>query len=229
MKQDAQLSSKNSASSAEHQADKQTTLLQSDPEQEEKSAYQSPEQNTDSWLLMTEDWQSQTYTKIDIAKLLKQTQRRTLWAKICLVINIALTFLLLLVFVYGVSLGNFSTVVNIYIGIGSIIALIFSYFEVKIRRKAWQTHCDSPDKAVENAKVGIESSIKYCRLTQLSLAPFVILLNWFIYAITIESDNVSWLPWLIGNGYLLLVYIVTEVVKRKRQVQYQQLLQASEE
>lgn len=178
------------------------------------------------WSTMSEDWQSQPFTKIDIQRLLSQTQRRTLWAKLCLGLNFLASFFIFFSFIYGLTLGDYSQLVNIYLGFGSILSFVFMYYELKIRLKVWQSCCDSPDKAIQNAMTGIESSIKYCRLTKLSIVPFFILFNWFCYAVTSEQDKSIWLPLLIVNGFLLTVYITTDIMQRKRQAQYQQLKSA---
>ena len=183
----------------------------------------------DDWLTMSEDWQSQPFTKIDIQRLSKQTQRRTLWAKVCLTLNTVVTLAIIMLFIYGLRQGDFSQTVNIYLGIGSMLSLIFTGYEFKIRLKAWQACCDSPDKAVQHAMTGIESSINYCRLTKLSMVALLMLLNWFFYAVSSQSEKNIWSVLIFVNGFILIVCIFTNIIQRKRKAEYQRLKIISKE
>jgi hypothetical protein len=215
-------------------SEKQSAELElTSPQTNETDTLETCEQtlglSDNDWLAMSEDWQSQPFTKMDIQRLTKQTQRRTLWAKVCLTLNTIGTLIIILLFFYGLRQGNFSQTVNIYLGIGSLLALIFNGYELKIRLKAWQTCCESPDKAIQHAMTGIESSIKYCRLTKLSMVSLFILLNWFFYAVSSQSEKSIWPLLIVTNGFVVIVCILSDIIQRKRKAEYQRLENMSKE
>lgn len=187
-----------------------------------------PEQPIDmleaDWQAMSDDWQSQPYEKVDIAALLKQTKKRTLWAKSCLGLNILATVGLFISFIYGVTKGELSQPMNTYLGLGGVLSAIFVYYEIKIRLNTWQQCCDSPDKAIDNAIAGCKSSLRYIILTKLSFIPFLILANWFVFAMTQVSEKSFWPPLLFINGFMLTMYVITDWFHRKRKKELQQLL-----
>jgi len=176
------------------------------------------------WLAMSDDWQSQPFDKVDISALLKRTKKRTLWAKSCLGLNIIATLGLLISFIYGLTKGEFSQPMNTYLGLGGLLSAIFVYYEVKIRLTTWQQCCDSPDKAVGNAIAGCQSSLKYILLTKLSFIPFLVLANWFVFAMTQANEKSFWPPLLFINGFMLTMYVITDWFHRKRKKELQQLL-----
>ncbi|MDP7593279.1 MAG: hypothetical protein QF552_11430 [Litorilituus sp.] len=178
----------------------------------------------EQWLELTEDWQSQPYEKTDIKALLKQTRRRTYWAKALLALNVLATLGMLLGFFYGLSQGRFGTSMNTFLGICGVLSTAFVIYEIKIRFTTWQNCCDSPDKAIDSAIAGCESSLKYIVLTKLAFLPFWLLANWFFYSISIEESRAMWPSLIFINVYLVICYLVTERFHRKRKKEYKQLL-----
>lgn len=178
----------------------------------------------EQWLALTEDWQTQPYEKTDIQALLKQTKKRTYWAKALLALNVVTTIGLLLGFFYGLSQGEFGTSMNSFLGIFGVLSVVFVIFEVNIRLNTWRSCCDSPDKAIDNAIAGCESSLKYIALTKLTFLPFLLLGNWFFYAQAIEEQKSMWADLIFINVYLVICYLITEKFHRKRKKERKQLL-----
>lgn len=177
----------------------------------------------EQWNSLSQDWQSQPVAKTDIQALLKQTKRRTVWAKTCFGLNIIATVGLFIAFIYGLFEGEFGKPWNIYLGGGGFMSLIFVYYEMKIRAKTWSQISDSPDKAIENAIAGCESSMKYMALTKWSCLPFGILANWFVYSIG-QADNKPVLgAFIFINVFLAIMYIISEFIHRKRRLEFKEL------
>ncbi|MDG1752536.1 MAG: hypothetical protein P8I03_12885 [Thalassotalea sp.] len=177
----------------------------------------------EQWNSLTQDWQSQPVEKTDIQALLKQTKRRTAWAKTCLGLNIIATVGLFISFIYGIFKGEFGTPWNIYLGGGGFMSLIFVYYEVKIRAKTWSQISDSPDKAIENALAGCESSMKYMALTKWSCLPFGVLANWFVYSIGQQGDKPVLGAFIFINVFIAVMYLITELIHRKRKREFKKL------
>ena len=178
----------------------------------------------DAWAELSQDWQAQPTPKTDINALVKRTRRRTRGAKLCFALNIIATLGLLLVFLYGVFDGQLGGPVNTYLGLGGLISLIFVYFETKLRLATWSQLCDSPEKAIDNAIAGSESSMKYLWITKISFLPFLPLVNWFVYTVGQSSEKPLLTALLIANGFMLAMYLVVEYLHRKRKKEYLQLL-----
>jgi len=214
-----------------------TTLMmrkkepRAEPEEEsnlEREKELSSESNSvldDTWAELTQDWQAQPTPTTDIIALMKRTRRRTYGAKFCFLLNIVTTLGLIIAFFYGLLYGIWGEAANIYLGLGSLLSIIFVYFETKIRVATWSQLCDSPEKAIENAIASSESSMKYMWITKISLLPFLPLVNWFIYSESQTSEKAVLPVYLVVNGFILAVYLVVSYLHRKRQREYQQLLQ----
>ncbi|MEW6990119.1 hypothetical protein AADZ91_05450 [Colwelliaceae bacterium 6441] len=177
----------------------------------------------EQWEKLTQDWQSQKVEKTDIQVLLKQTRKRTLWAKTCFALNIIATVSLLIAFIFGVFNGEFGQPWNTYLGFGGLMSLIFVYYEMKIRAKIWTQISDSPDKAIENAIAGCESSMKYMKLSKWSCLPFGVLANWFVFSLGQQEDKSLLTPLIFINVFIGVVYLVSEIIHRKRQKEYKDL------
>jgi len=177
-----------------------------------------------TWAELTQDWQAQPVPKTDIEQLLKRTRRRTNGAKFCFALNALVTLGLLIAFIYGVFAGQLGEPMNTYIGLGSLISIVLVFYEMKIRLAVWRSLCDSPSKAVDHAISACKSSMQYMVLTKVSTVPFFFLMNWFIYTIGKTSDKPLLMAYLFANGFLVVVYIATDYLHRKRRKEYQQLL-----
>lgn len=179
--------------------------------------------NDEQWQSLTQDWQSQPVEKTDIQALLKQTKRRTAWAKTCFGLNVIATIGLFIAFVYGLFEDEFGTPWNTYLGGGAFMSMIFVYYEIKIRAKTWGQISDSPDKAIENALAGCESSMKYMALTKWSCLPFGILANWFVYSVGQADDKPVLGAFIFINVFIAVMYLITELIHRKRKREFKEL------
>ncbi len=194
------------------------------PINEEKNKdFAEPKMLDEQWLSLTKDWQEQPFKKTDLNALIKQTRRRTLWAKGCFVLNILATLGLTMAFFYGLFTDVFEGPVLIYFGIGSLLSIIFVYFEIKIRMFTWHQLCDSPDKAINNALVACQSSINYMVLLKVSFIPFSLLVNWFVYTLGETRDIEVFVDFIVINSLMVITYLIVEYLHRKRKQQYQRL------
>ncbi len=177
----------------------------------------------EEWLLLSQDWQTQPYEKADIEALLKQTKKRTVLAKTLLALDVIATVGLFIALFVGLYQGDWGSATIAYLSFGSIGSLVFVCYEIKIRLRIWQHCCDSPDKAVENAISGIESSIRYIKLIKLSCWLLLPIVNVYIYAMLEESDKSPWPPFLAINGFVIIMWSITHWFHLKREKQLIQL------
>ncbi|MFT5759236.1 MAG: hypothetical protein ACI9LM_003993 [Alteromonadaceae bacterium] len=177
----------------------------------------------EQWAAITQDWQTQPVPKTDIIALLKQTKRRTLWAKVCLGLNIVFTVGIVIVFVIGLYSGKYGTPMNSFLGFAGIGGAIFIYYEIKIRLKAWRQCCDSPDKAIEHAISACQSSINYMILNKLSCIPYIFVGNWFVVVMALENDKPLWKGLVFVNFFLVVAYVVADRIHKKRKKEHHRL------
>ena len=205
--------------------DENKSLTKQNEEVNTTKAHEQMNVLDDTWAELSQDWQAQPTPKTDIQALLRQTRRRTYGAKFCFALNVIATLSLIVVFIYGLIDNQLGDPFNTYIGLGALISVFFVYFEIKIRAATWRQLCDSPDKAIENAVIACKSSMNYMRMTKYSFIPFLVLVNWFIFAIEETTEKSIIPPLLFVNGFMLVMFAIFEYLHRKRKKQYQQLLQ----
>jgi hypothetical protein len=177
----------------------------------------------DQWAAMTEDWQSQPTTKTDIAKLLKQTKKRTFWAKLSLAVDIIATLAILGVAMFMWMSGSKDNLTIIYLGISGGLSVIFVFYVIKIRLSAWKVNCDSPDKAIKHAITAGESSLSYIKLLKLScfiIWPFA---NWYVFAVAQQTDRSPVMGLFITNVMVVTVWFITHKFYQKRVDELKQL------
>lgn len=177
----------------------------------------------EQWESLSQDWQNQPVEKTDIKALLKQTKKRTVWAKSCFGLNVLATVSLLCAFLYSIFNGEFGKPANTYFGLGGLMSLVFVYYELKIRAATWRKISESPDKAIENAIAGYESSLRYMMLTKWSCLPFGVLANWFVYAMGQEREKPVLFAFIFINVFIAVMYVITEIIHRKRKREYMEL------
>ncbi|TPH18520.1 hypothetical protein [Litorilituus lipolyticus] len=209
--------------------DENKSLTKQNEEVNTAQAHEQMNVLDDTWAELSQDWQAQPTPKTDIQALLKQTRRRTYGAKLCFALNVIATLSLIVVFIYGLIDNQLGDPFNTYIGFGALISVFFVYFEIKIRAATWRQLCDSPDKAIENALIACRSSMNYMKLSKYSFIPFLVLVNWFVFAIEETTEKSIIPPLLFANGFMLAMFIIFEYLHRKRKKQYQQLLQLMSE
>lgn len=191
----------------------------------EEHGLDSSEVFDDTWAELSQDWQAQPTPKTDITALVARTGRSTRNGKICFGINIIATVVIILVFLYGIYNGKWGEASNTYIGLGSLLAIIFIYFETKLRLATWSQLCDSPEKAIDNAIMSSESSMKYLWITKISFLPFIPLLNWYVYTASQANDKTALPVFLMANGLIIIMYLVVDYLHNKRKKEYQKLSQ----
>ena len=179
----------------------------------------------EQWLALSQDWQEQPYEKTDIDALLKQTKKRTLLAKSLLGIDIVATIGLIIALVVGLYQGDWGNATIAYLAFGAIGSIVFVYYEVKIRFHIWQHSCDSPDRAIDNAISGVESSIKYIKLVKLSCWALIPAANAYLYAMIGETEKPILPALLFMNIFVVTMWGITHWFHRKRNKEYQQLLE----
>lgn len=178
----------------------------------------------DTWAELAQVWQSQSTPKADLNELVKSTRKRTRNAKLCYSANIIATLGLVIVFLYSIYDGHWGEPFNIYLGLGSLMSVVFVAFETRLRLAIWSQISDSPDKAIENAIALSKSSITYMVITKISFLPFLPLINWYIYAVSQTRDKDVLPAYLMANALLLVSYLIVDYLHRKRKREYQQLL-----
>ena len=177
----------------------------------------------DNWLALSRDWQAQSFEKTDIKELLKQTKRRTLWAKALLVVDIIATVALIIALVVGLYQGDWDNATMSYLAFCAIGSIVLVYYEIQIRLRIWQQSCDSPDKAVANAIAGVESSIKYIKSLKLSCWLLLPAANGYFYTITEASEKSPWPPFLVMNAFIVIMWLITHWFDKKRRKELAQL------
>ena len=177
----------------------------------------------EQWAEMAQDWQTQPFTKTDINKLLKQTKKRTVWAKSLLALDLIATFGMLSVAIYMWLSGSKDQATILYLGIGGVCSVIFVYYAIKIRLAAWQTNCGSPDKAIEQAISGCQSSMSYIKLVKFScfiVGPFA---NWYIFVVSQQASKSPALALFLMNVLIFVVWLFCHLFQRKRNKELKQL------
>ena len=178
----------------------------------------------EQWAEMAQDWQSQPVERTDIQALLKQTKRRTWLAKSLLALDIVATLGIIIALIYGLYQGDWGAPTIAYLSFGAILSIVFVYYEIKIRSRTWQQSCDSPDRAIDNAIAGCQSSIKYIKLIKLSCYLLIPGANWYIYAMLTISQKSPWPPFIVMNIFILIVWLITHHFDKKRNAELKQLI-----
>jgi hypothetical protein len=170
----------------------------------------------EEWLSLTKDWQEQPFEKTDMSALVKKTKRRTYWAKSILVLDVLSTIFVFALFIYGCFVEQWSNSVQLFLLFFGIGSTVYVYYEVKYRLHAWQQNCGSPEKAVEHAIAGCESSIKFSKLVKLFSWLMFPSLNGFLYLMMIDSEKSLWPPIIITNILLVATVVITHIIENKR-------------
>ena len=206
----------------ENPINSQTTSALLNTEQETQ-ADSSAELSDDTWAELRQDWQSQPYQKVDVQALLTQTRNRTFWAKFLLAINILATMAFIVV-VIVLWMNNSQDKATIsYLTFATIGSVVFVYYEIKIRLKAWKQISASPDLAIKNAIKGIESSINYIRLTKFSCWFLIPAGSWYVIEMAKQNDKSIWFGLIIMNVSVGVMWGITHLFHRKRKMELDKL------
>lgn len=171
------------------------------------------------WQALSQDWQSQPFDKVDIKALLKQTQKRTFWAKFLLALDIIATLAFIITVVVMWFNDSQDQATMAYLGFGAVISVVFVYYEVKYRLATWQQGAASPELAIENAINGIKSSISYIRLIKLFCFILLPAANWYVITITQQMDKPIWPSMLFINSFIVLIWGGADLFHRKRKLE----------
>ncbi|WDE00118.1 hypothetical protein [Thalassomonas actiniarum] len=182
----------------------------------------------DSWLAISQDWQEQPYEKANLDVLVKKTRRRTWWAKFLLAANILATLGILIALIAGLYQDNRQTPTLAYLAFGFVFSVVFVYYEIKIRRSAWQLTDAGPDEALKAAVLGCQSSLQYARLMKWSFYLLIIPANWYAYAMMQLRETFSWKAFVFVNGLLAVMYICSHIYQKKRERELASLNQVSD-
>jgi hypothetical protein len=176
----------------------------------------------EQWAEMSQDWQSQPFVKTDINKLLKQTKQRTLVAKLLLSLDIVATVGMIIAGLYMWINNSKDQATMIYLGGGGALSVIFVYFAVKFRVTAWRANCGSPDKAIEHAIAGCQSSLSYIKLIKFSSLVICPISNWYLYTASQQMSKSPMFGFIFLNGLLITVWLITHSfdLKRKKELKF---------
>ncbi len=175
------------------------------------------------WQSLTSDWQAQPVSETDIPALLKETKRRTLWAKGMLVNDVLATVAVLIGFIYTFFMPEPDGYLQAYLGIAGFASAIYTYLAIKVRTTSWRNMCDSPENAISNAIDGCISSIKYIQLIKWSLYSLIPLGNWFIYMVAVEREKSPLWGLTLMNIVMVIMLVICQYFKRKRCKELEQL------
>lgn len=175
------------------------------------------------WQDLASDWQAQPVSETDIKSLLKQTKRRTLWAKTLLVLDVIGSIAVMLGCLYEWFREDPDVYVRIYLSIASVGCVFYLYFAMKARLNVWKSMQGAPDNAVKNAIAGCKSSLSYIKVINISFLALMPLGNWFILAVTNDVGKSPWWGIAFFNGIIVGAFALTEYFRRKRIVELKQL------
>ncbi|GAA5139088.1 hypothetical protein [Thalassotalea piscium] len=176
-----------------------------------------------SWDELSSDWQSQAYKKTDIKQLIKHTKRRVYLAKCCLAGDLLATLGVIISFIWGIIAGDWEKATIYYLGFGSVTSIVFCIYVIQFRLQAWRQVRDAPDKAIANAVVNCQSSIKYAQLVKFSCLPFLPVANWYLYEVTTAAEKPILPALLFVNVFIATIWWVSEYFLRKRRVELERL------
>jgi len=210
-------------SSVKHKiSDEQSQCL--DKKIDNKDYIVEPSILDEQWLSLSQDWQTQPFEKTDIQVLLKQTKRRTLWAKLLLAFDIVATLAVIIAFMIGMYQGDWNNATITYLGVCGLLSAVFVYYEIQIRQQTWQHSCDSPDKAIQNAIAGCKSSIKYVLLIKYSTWLVFPVVNGYLFVMVSESDKSPWPAFIIVNFFVIAMWSISHFFHLKRNKELKQLM-----
>lgn len=170
----------------------------------------------EQWADLAQDWQSQSFVKTDINQLLKQTKQRTLVAKLLLLLDIVATVGILVVALYMWINDSKDRATMIYLASGGALSVIYVYYAVKFRVRAWRANCGSPDKAIEHAIAGCESSLSYIKLIKFSCFIFCPIANWYLFTASEQADKSPLIGLILLNVIIIAIWLASQFFYRKR-------------
>lgn len=171
----------------------------------------------DQWQSLVDDWQSQPYQKVDIQALLKQSQKRTLGAKLLLLFDIVATLAIIIAFIVGYVGNTMSTPTLIYLAICGFGSVPYTLYTIKIRRQTWQMAETSPDQIIARTLHGLEGAIKYGKLLKYTSVSLIPIVNWYIYEISKGTDKNQLLAHTVANAIAVAMIAASYYFQKKRE------------
>lgn len=153
----------------------------------------------ESWDSLVDDWQSQPYEKVDMAKLIRQLKKRTFWAKLCLGLDVAGTLFLFFAWYWIAVNEPEDRATFIYVGIGAIGSVFYTLYAFKIRLESWRLSASSPSEYFDKHISGIKGAIRYAKLLQYTSFGMFPIVNWYVWEMSKLRDKSFLLGYLIVN------------------------------
>jgi len=168
------------------------------------------------WLTLAQDWQQQSFTKVDIDKLTKKTAKRLLKTKLIFAIDLMATIGIIIYFFYLWLFSTENTATVIYMAFAALTSPIYMYISYQMRIVSWRVGVGTPTSAISAAIEACNSSIQYLQLSKYCAFAFVIPLNWYIYTIKTAQNKPMLLGLILANSILLLMYGISDHMQKKR-------------
>lgn len=168
------------------------------------------------WQSLASDWQSQPVVETDIKALIKETKQRTRWAKALLGFDIIGTIGIFIGFIYQFFAAEQDNHLKIYLGLATLGSFIYTVYAIRIRKAAWSAMCESPERALETAIKGAESSLKYIQAIIWSFYGMTPLANWFIYNVATSREKSPFWGLAVFNIIMLVSFVAMARIKSRR-------------
>ena len=177
----------------------------------------------DDWEKLANDWQSQPYEHVDVAKLLKKVKRRVWLAKISIWSNVIMTLALIGSFVWGLLFSDWKNHTLIYLGLGSVYAIVFVFYETKIRASHPSAEAVPADKVIEHSMQSCVAAINYVKLNLYATFVLFPLVNWFVINVTEDRNKPMFTPLLVANLLGLSIVLLCVWLLRRRKLELKKL------
>lgn len=187
-----------------------------------ESAMNEPAMN-EQWDNLLDDWQSQPYEKVDIAKLLAQLKRRTLCAKAILAFDAIATLGIFIGAVWFYMNKPEENILFIYLSICGVGSLIYTVLEFKIRIDTWNMDASDSKQVFEKSISAAKGALQIAKLLKLSCYFFFPLLNWFVWEMSKVKDKSVLDAFIFSNVFILVFYGFSHRYQKKRELEYKQL------
>lgn len=171
----------------------------------------------ESWDSLVDDWQSQPYEKVDMTELIRQLKKRTFWAKLCLGFDVAGTLFLFFAWYWIAVNEPEDRATFIYVGIGAIGSVFYTFYAFKIRLESWRLSASSPSEYFDKYISGIKGAIRYAKLlkyTSFSMFPMV---NWYVWEMSKSREKSFWLAYLLVNLVVVGMVAIGIYLQKRRE------------
>ena len=171
---------------------------------------------SDDWQSFASDWQSQPYNKVDIDALVKQTQRRSFWAKCLLAIDSVTIVILFGFLAYLFAQPDTDKATIAYVLSACVIFGTYLFYAVKLRLSSWKLMSSEPSTIIQSAKIGIKSSLQYIKLLTIATWLFWPTFNIYAYVVAPLREKEIVIPVIVANAVIIISLIILKVMQNKR-------------